>query len=187
MNFSKETCWIDPKIRLDSTETATPHSWYSHVVTVAGDYFNICNALELHIFKSLKVTFSNSVVKHCFVAVSVKLQLSLRFKTFYWFLKLLYCFCFKDHNQHSLFCSTFLDILAISAQRIDSNWISKIVYSVSCCHKNNFFWSLLFLNKSQRRGIPKRLVDKCSHSFICIFSYIFMKNCQKVFYFINNT
>ena len=31
-----------------------------------------------------------------------------------------------------------------------------------------FFSSILFLNKLQRRGIPQRLVDNCSHLFICI-------------------
>ena len=33
--------------------------------------------------------------------------------------------------------------------------------------KGIFFWSILFLNKSQRRGIPQRLPDKCSNLFIC--------------------
>ena len=35
-----------------------------------------------------------------------------------------------------------------------------------CSYKRKFFWSILFLNKSQQRGIPQRLLDKCSHLFI---------------------
>ena len=50
----------------------------------------------------------------------------------------------------------------------------KIIYrssdsqcnSVLCCYERKFFWSILFLYKSQQRGIPQRLLDKCSHLFI---------------------
>ena len=31
-----------------------------------------------------------------------------------------------------------------------------------------FLWSILFLNKPKRRGIPQRILDKCSPLFICI-------------------
>ena len=40
--------------------------------------------------------------------------------------------------------------------------------SVICCYKRKLFWSILFVNKPQRRGISKRLFDKCCHLFICI-------------------
>ena len=34
--------------------------------------------------------------------------------------------------------------------------------------KRKFFGSILFQDKSQRRGIPQRLLDKYGHLFICI-------------------
>ena len=34
--------------------------------------------------------------------------------------------------------------------------------------KSLLSWSILFLNKTQRRGIPQRLFDKCGHLFIGI-------------------
>ena len=40
--------------------------------------------------------------------------------------------------------------------------------SVICCDKRKFFWSVLFLNKSQRRAHLQILLDKCSHLSICI-------------------
>ena len=50
----------------------------------------------------------------------------------------------------------------------------KIIYrssdsqcnSVLCCYERKFFWSILLLYKWQQRGIPQRLLDKCSHLFI---------------------
>ena len=86
-----------------ATETVTPHLWYFYVVNIAGDYYKVFNAVELHILKSLKVNCSNtvsslymqpifnkqlpydghSVEKHCFLVLNVKLQVKLRFKMFY--------------------------------------------------------------------------------------------------------
>ena len=43
-----------------------------------------------------------------------------------------------------------------------------IQFIVICRHKKKFFWSILLLTKSQQREIPYRLLDKCSHLFICI-------------------
>ena len=50
----------------------------------------------------------------------------------------------------------------------------KIIYrssdsqcnSVLCCYERKFFWTILLLYKWQQRGIPQRLLDKCSHLFI---------------------
>ena len=42
--------------------------------------------------------------------------------------------------------------------------------------KRKFFGSILFLNKSQRRGIPQGLLDKYSHLFICRFYCLHCQN-----------
>ena len=48
----------------------------------------VFNAEELHILKSLMT--ANSVRKQCFVVLHVKLQVKIRFKTFYLLLEVLY-------------------------------------------------------------------------------------------------
>ena len=47
--------------------------------------------------------------------------------------------------------------------------------------KREFFWSILFQNKSQQRGISKRLLDKYSHLFIWISSKQSLSNSKKNF------
>ena len=53
----------------------------------------------------------NSVQKHGFVLRNVKLQVKLRFKTFYWLLKLLYTAFAWNTATSGLFCSKFWHIL----------------------------------------------------------------------------
>ena len=48
-------------LRKLATEKATPHSSYSYVATIDGDYYEVFNAVELQIFKSIKVNCSNIV------------------------------------------------------------------------------------------------------------------------------
>ena len=110
-----KTTWNSPGQPVElaqklATETVSLHLWYSFVVTIAGDYYKVFNAMEFHIFQLLKVKYSNiacflsmrpflinnrnttgnSVEKHYFVLLNVNLQVKLSFKTFYWLLKLLY-------------------------------------------------------------------------------------------------
>ena len=50
----------------------------------------------------------NSVEEHCFVALNVKLQVKLRFKTFYRLLKLLYTvLAFNTTNNTTCFAQNF--------------------------------------------------------------------------------
>ena len=56
----------------------------------------------------------------------------------------------------------FRDIEEVGAKNILQT-ISSHCSSISC---SILFWSILFLSKSQQRGIPGRLFDKCSHLFI---------------------
>ena len=65
----------------------------------------------------------------------------------------------------------WLNVIAIP--KIGCVWDEFKLYSpeyksVICCYKRTFFWSILFLNKLQQRGIPLRLLYKCSHLLICI-------------------
>ena len=47
--------------------------------------------------------------------------------------------------------------------------------------KGKVFWSILFLRKSQQRGIPQRLLDKCNHLSICTSLKWALSNEQKPF------
>ena len=40
------------------------------------------------------------------------------------------------------------------------NWTANAIQLLVAI-KGNIVWSVLFLNKWQRRGIPQRLLDKC--------------------------
>ena len=48
--------------------------------------------------------------------------------------------------------------------------------------KTGFCWSILFQNKSQRRGISWRLLDKYSHLFICMSLKYTLNSEQKLVY-----
>ena len=52
-------------------------------------------------------------------------------------------------NSENIFC------------RPSNCWCSSVI----CCYKGKFFWSILFLKKSQRRGTLLRLFVKGSHLF----------------------
>ena len=77
------------------------------------------------------------------------------------------------HFTNAFFCFFFFFFAATFPEY---RWIpsKKIIYrssdsqcnSVLCCYERKFFWSILFLYKWQQRGIPQRLLDKCSHLFI---------------------
>ena len=49
--------------------------------------------------------------------------------------------------------------------------------SIICCCKMKFFWSFLFLDKSQGKKISQKLLDKCSHQFICLKERKFPRDC----------
>ena len=77
------------------------------------------------------------------------------------------------HFANAFFCFFFFFFAATFPEY---RWIpsKKIIYrssdsqcnSVLCCYERKFFWSILLLYKWQQRGIPQRLLDKCSHLFI---------------------
>ena len=77
------------------------------------------------------------------------------------------------HFTNAFFCFFFFFFAATFPEY---RWIpsKKIIYrssdsqcnSVLCCYERKFFWSILLLYKWQQRGIPQRLLDKCSHLFI---------------------
>ena len=68
----------------------------------------------------------SSVGKHCFVVLNVKLQVKVRFKTFYWLLELLYIAFNLKTPQNVSFCSKSLHMVA--SESLNRNWISKTVY-----------------------------------------------------------
>ena len=77
----------------------------------------------------------DSVEKHCFVVLNVKLQVKLRFKTFYWLLKLLY------HYPRDLFCSTFLDTVA----RTRTESLKPCIVDTGFCKWRSALCSLWFI------------------------------------------
>ena len=91
LKFTRADCWIE--LQISNRERKTQHSWYHYAVTIAGDYYKVFNAVELYIFKSLKVNCSNKACsasmqsifnnhnmtgnraeKYCSVALNVKWQ-----------------------------------------------------------------------------------------------------------------
>ena len=54
----------------------------------------------------------------------------------------------------SLLRGNFSEILGNSEQKNTLQTIEQLIQLVIFCCKRGFFWSILFLNKSQRRGIP---------------------------------
>ena len=81
-----------------------------------------------------------------------------------------YCVCLKSKT---LCITGFLHLLH-DFYRVSGESEQKIILMTIeqltkfCCYKRRFFWSILFLNKSQRRGIFQCLLDKCDHLFICM-------------------
>ena len=69
----------------------------------------------------------------------------------------------------SLLRGNFSEILGNSEQKNTLQTIEQLMQLIICCCKREFFWSILFLNKSQRRGIPLEttLVNVATCLFIC--------------------
>ena len=78
------------------------------------------------------------------------------------------------HSALQLACYLFSSLVE-SVLEYRGSQSKKIFYRLShsqcnpvnCCYKRRFFRSIVLLNKSQQMGILQRLVDKCSHLFIC--------------------
>ena len=78
---------------------------------------------------------------------------------------------------HSAFQLTFylfsslvksdLEYRGIQSKKIFYRLSNSSCNPVNCCNKRRFFRSIVLLSKSQQMGILQRLVDKCSHLFIC--------------------
>ena len=92
------------------------------------------------------------------------------------FLKIIFLHLFKKHDALQLSFSFFC-FSALFCQKYWVIWSQKETFyrpsnrqynSVICFSKWKCFWSVLFLNKSQQRGIPQKLLGKCNHLFICI-------------------
>ena len=68
----------------------------------------------------------------------------------------------------SFFCQPYLEYRRIRSKKIfyrpSNSWSIQLFVPI----KRKFVGFILFQNKSQRRGIPQRLVDKYSHLFICM-------------------
>ena len=56
-NLPREPAELTQKLVAEST---TSHSWYPYVVTTAGDYYMVLNAMGLHTLKLLKINCSNT-------------------------------------------------------------------------------------------------------------------------------
>ena len=104
-------CWFNSKISNRESKT-TLMILYSYVTAIVVHYFRrrslmlwnstssnhlkltvqiqlALHPCDLFLINDRKMT-GNKVENYCFVALNVKLQVKLRFKTFYWLLKLLY-------------------------------------------------------------------------------------------------
>ena len=80
------------------------------------------------------------------------------------------CVCLKSkklRNLSSSFLHHFSGIMGNSEQKkyFADHWTANAT-QLFVAIEGHFFWSVLFLNNSQRRGIPHRLLDKCSNLFI---------------------
>ena len=68
----------------------------------------------------------------------------------------------------SFFCQPYPEYRRIRSKKIfyrpSNSWSIQLFVPI----KRKFVGFILFQNKSQRRGIPQRLVDKYSHLFICM-------------------
>ena len=64
----------------------------------------------------------------------------------------------------------FRNIEEFAAKKYFTDYRTANTIQLVVAIKGHFFWSILFLNKSQRRGISQKLVENCSHLFICISS-----------------
>ena len=73
-------------------------------------------------------------------------------------------------SQASSFASLpfFPEYRWISSKKIFHRPTNNEHSSVICHYKRTFFWSILFLSKSQQRGTPQRLLDKCNSLLIWI-------------------
>ena len=89
------------------------------------------------------------------------------------FLKIIFLHLFKKHDALQLSFSFFC-FSALFCQKYWVIWSQKETFyrpsnrqynSVICFSKWKCFWSVLFLNKSQQRGIPQKLLGKCNHLF----------------------
>ena len=66
------------------------------------------------------------------------------------------------------FSQTFLEYQGIwSKTYFTDHWIADII-QLFVATKGHFSGLVFFLSKAQLRGIPQRLLDKCSHLFISI-------------------
>ena len=102
MKFTRKACWINSKISHRNRNTTHDILTLSLLlVIIMVELLNVLNALELYFLKLLEVNCSNtafpynpflknnrnmtgnSVGKKCFPVMNVKLQVKLRFKTFY--------------------------------------------------------------------------------------------------------
>ena len=80
-----------------------------------------------HFFINNHNVNANSVEKHCFVVLNVKLQVKVSL-VLLTFITVIYCFRLESHWQNGLFCSKCLYNLAIIVKFTYRNWISKTVY-----------------------------------------------------------
>ena len=89
-----------------------------------------------------------------------------------------YCVCLKSKtlctcqfSPSSLFSPwRFRNICEFAAKKIFRRPSNSQYNSAICYYKRKFFWSILFLNMSLQRGIPQRLLNKCSH--LCIYKLL---------------
>ena len=88
----------------------------------------------------------------------------------------IYCVCVKRITLWNCLCSSpfshfsanlIPNIKEFGAKKDFTDHQTAITIPFFISIKRKFFGSILFLNKSQRRGIPQRLLDKYSHLFIC--------------------
>ena len=99
-----------------------------------------------------------------------------------------YCFCMKRIALCICMCSFSPSrFLASLIRNIGEFWAKKYFIDHWTANaiqllvptKKKFFESLLFQNKSQRRGFPRGLLDKYSHLFIWIWSKWTLSSKQK--------
>ena len=85
-----------------------------------------------------------------------------------------YCVCVKRITLCNCLCSSscfstslIRNIGEFGAKKyLTDHWTANTI-QLFVPRERKFFWSILFQNKSQRRAIPYRLLDKYSHLFIC--------------------
>ena len=89
------------------------------------------------------------------------------------------CNCLSSSFLHHFSRITGKSNDELGAKKYFTDHWTGITIQLFVAIKGNFFWSILFLNKSEQRGIPQILLDKFTNLFICTSLKQTLSNGQK--------